>query len=253
MPSASARIVLLLFAGAALLPACGGDDAAKTGSERAPAVEVTAVAVAAAGVSTAWPPADTAPVAAAASVVPAAPSTEATAAPAGVAPTADRPFDLAAVDWANRSYAVPCPDPAQPTPVTLLDGRAERDGFHYELGAVVRGEMGAPRHPVTVVELHCTGADSFPNSLLLFDGSSGGAVLLGYPASPASATADQAGHRWEAQGVPEIVDGTLLVPGVAYRAGVPECCADLTVLSRIVLEPDLSLLEVDRVETPRGG
>ncbi len=206
----------------------------------------------------------TAPTTASPSTAEPAPSTEppsteppTTEPPTTPAPPATEPppppVDLTAVDWANRTYLLPCPTAFPPTEVELVDGafRGPIGTNGHKLFDVIHGEMGEPRRPVAVVVIGCFGAGAWPSSVLVFDGSGPEPVLLGYAAWVDSfKTSAFSPYLWKAYRM-QLADGLLHLEGEGYGPGSAGCCPNLLVSSTVGLAEDGSVVELDHVETPK--
>jgi hypothetical protein len=157
--------------------------------------------------------------------------------------------DLEAVDWANHSYPFGCPG-EQSAEVTLVSGEGITDSFFYGLGHVVFGSMGALAEPVAVVELTCTGAGSFPSSVLIYGGSGINEQFLGVAASAESHLANPDTNPWAINGPLVIENGTLVMTGEGWTTGAPHCCQNLTVFSKVTLDENKTPYDFEHIETP---
>jgi hypothetical protein len=118
----------------------------------------------------------------------------AASAPVPAAPIARGPLALSQVDWINRSYPVPC---GSAGPLASTDGVAHPRGVHDTLqllrvDLVDRWAPAAPPTPAEVVWVTCGGADSFPDSVLVYTTNATGPILHGAAVTYAAGTLVQA-------------------------------------------------------------
>lgn len=181
---------------------------------------------------------------------------ETTALPETTAPpettTTAAPVDLQAVDWANRTYWLPCP-PGLPDNIetTLVDGEHRGDRYYHALYEVVHGEMGTPRRPVAVLRFTCIAATSMPSPVLVFDGSGPEEVELGIVASVVIWRERPGQNSWQVEQPMVIEDGVLIMTGRGWTGASGHCCPDLYVVSKVILAEDGTLQEIEHSESPR--
>lgn len=158
------------------------------------------------------------------------------------------PVDLTAIDWANRSYLMPCPTLEPLTEVALVDGE-HRGSMGYKLWNVQYGELGDPRRPVAVLTIGCFGASAFPSSVFVYDGGGPEPEFLGYAAWNDSWRYDDRYHSWKVGDV-AIADGVLVLQGRGYGPGSARCCPNLSVRVVVGVTGDGTLYEISHTEEP---
>ena len=250
----------VLGAGAALMimAGCGSSGPKAPAAVSAPLPAETIAITSVATTSPATTVAMTAPTPEAPAVTP-----DATSPPASVPPELDpqvgvlhpvettepapSPVDLAAIDWANRNYLLPCPTLEPLTEVALVDGE-HRATMGYKLWNVQYGELGDQRRPVAVLTIACFGANAFPPSVLVY-GDGPEPELLGYAAWNDSWRYDDRYHSWKVADV-AIADGVLVLQGRGYGPGSAGCCPNLSVRVVVGVTGDGTLYEISHTEEP---
>lgn len=252
------RWVMVLLGAAMLMLACAGDPPAElartvpdgTGSSSLlptstiPSTTATSTATTSTtATSTTAAPTTTSPPTTAD-----APPETTTAAPPETT-TTEPAVDLTTIDWANRTYWIPCP--GEPEEITLVDGEHRGTTFFHGLRDVTYGVMGTPARPVAVVRMLCIGAGNFPMPVLVFDGSGPEPRELGTVASPSISWGQAGRNRWQADGAITIDAGVLSLAGRGWTSQMGHCCPDLDIVHRVILDEDGTFREVEHLESAR--
>ena len=153
-------------------------------------------------------------------------------------------FALGSVGWGDRTYPVRCG--TVPSPIRVTGGKATVDGFHIsvyhaEYALATRRADAAHLTPVEVVTVYCFGADTFPDSVLVYSAGASGPVLRGVPVSY--------GQNTEVTSI-DVSDGILRITAEGWSSTAPHYQPDLTVTTTVTLTP--TGLDVHRHQAPRA-